>query len=520
MTTPKASAEEVDNESTLYLLGGSDEERKLSLEAGTEEAIDVVEQEGVLTYKIDHVNGEYDGSGHALAELYLNAGIVPGIATSAIVSYDFDGDGEWDRTEKSEQMNTNDLDSYERFERELTIEINGQDYSDFSNGSIMIEIYPLFGSDNVEVKVNAPSDTSKIILPYTLSIGEDNGEDPGDGEDPGNGEDPGDGEDPGNGEDPDDGEDPGNGEDPGDGKDPGNGETPGDGGESGELDWQLTWEDNFEGNELDESKWNYSTGNGHAEGIPGWGNEELQFHQKENVKVEDGKLIIEGKKEAASDEYGSYEYTSGLIDTRGKFAQKYGRFEAKMKLPEGSGYWPAFWMMPEDDVYGGWAISGEIDIMEAAGHNPNVIGGALHYGGQWPNNTYTAKDYVFPEGSDNTDFNVYSIEWEPGEIRYYVNDDLYQTLNNWHATDSDGEKYAYPAPFDQEFHIIFDLSIGGWYGKQPDETTGFPGKMEVEYVRAYELPEYKEPKEPGFEVGELPSDAKEAIDGNLSLIHI
>lgn len=177
-----------------------------------------------------------------------------------------------------------------------------------------------------------------------------------------------------------------------------------------ELEWLLTWEDNFEGETLDETKWNYAIGNGHTEGIPGWGNEEKQFHQPDNVWVEDGKLIIEGRQEQVSDEYGTYDYTSGLIDTRGKFSQKYGKFEARMKLPAGQGYWPAFWMMPEHDVYGGWAASGEIDIMEAAGSRLNRIGGAIHYGGPWPNNTYTAKDYVFPEGIDITDFNVYSIE--------------------------------------------------------------------------------------------------------------
>ena len=286
-------------------------------------------------------------------------------------------------------------------------------------------------------------------------------------------------------------------------------------------DWTLVWEDNFEGSELDTSKWNYDIGNGFYDNsgnyISGWGNEELQFYKEDNVRVSDGKLIIKGLKENASDDKGTYQYTSGKIHTQGKFSQKYGKFEARMALPKGQGYWPAFWMMPEEDKYGGWAASGEIDIMENAGGTPHKIGGAIHYGGQWPNNTYTAKDYYFPEGKDVTDFNVYSVEWEPGEIRWYVNGQLYQTLNNWSSTGAGNPtKFAYPAPFDQEFYIILNLAIGGWYGGNPDGSTEFPGEMIVDYVKVYELTgrDYKEPVEPEFEAEELPADAKHAVDGN------
>ena len=283
--------------------------------------------------------------------------------------------------------------------------------------------------------------------------------------------------------------------------------------------WDLVWEESFSGSKLDTSKWNYDTGNGYvgADGtyVSGWGNEELEYYQKENVSVEDGKLVIEAKKEQVSDTRGTYDFTSGKITTKGKFSQKYGKFEAKIKLPQGQGYWPAFWMMPQNDVYGGWAASGEIDIMEAAGGDIKAAGGAIHYGSQWPNNTYTAKDYHFLEGKDITDFNVYSVEWEPGEIRWYVNGELFQTLNNWSSTGAgNATKYAYPAPFDQEFYLILNLAVGGWYGGNPDQTTEFPGKMEVEYVRVYEKDEYREPVEPSFEAEELPEGTKAAIDGN------
>ncbi|WP_226682328.1 glycoside hydrolase family 16 protein [Sutcliffiella horikoshii] len=255
-------------------------------------------------------------------------------------------------------------------------------------------------------------------------------------------------------------------------------------------DWQLVWEDNFDGRELDQSKWSYDTGNGFMKPDgnyePGWGNEELQYYSKNNVTVEDGKLVITGKMETASDDHGKYEYTSGKVHTKGKFSQLYGRFEAKIKLPGGQGYWPAFWMMPEEDKYGGWAASGEIDIMEAKGARVNTVGGAIHYGSQWPNNTYTAKDHLLGENSSITDYNVYAVEWEPGEIRWSVNGEVFQTLNKWSSMDSDNEKkHAYPAPFDQKFYIILNLAIGGWYGGAPDESTKFPGKMEVDYVRVY-----------------------------------
>ncbi|WP_249414156.1 carbohydrate binding domain-containing protein [Alteribacter keqinensis] len=292
-------------------------------------------------------------------------------------------------------------------------------------------------------------------------------------------------------------------------------------GETEDDDWMLTWEDQFEGDELDPDKWTIDTGNGFYDAngswVPGWGNEELQSYQEDNVKVEDGKLILEGREETVTDETGTYEYTSGKVHSQGKFSQKYGKFEAKMALPEGQGYWPAFWMMPEDDVYGGWAASGEIDIMEAAGGRPDHIGGAIHYGAEWPNNTYTAKDYYFPDGTDITDFNVYSVEWEPGEIRWYVNGELYQTLNNWSTTGAGNPaKFSYPAPFDQEFYLILNLAVGGWYGGDPDHTTDFPGEVVIDYVKAYELTgrDYMEPVEPVFEAEELPENAKEAIDGN------
>ncbi|PRO66095.1 glycoside hydrolase family 16 protein [Alkalicoccus urumqiensis] len=276
--------------------------------------------------------------------------------------------------------------------------------------------------------------------------------------------------------------------------------------ESSEPNWQLTFEDNFDGTELDTDKWRIDIGNGFFDGdeyVEGWGNNEKQSYQEDNVRVEDGRLILEAREEQTSDEHGDYDYTSGKILTDEKFSQAYGRFEASMKLPEGQGFWPAFWMMPQDDVYGGWAASGEIDIMENRGSHTDEVGAAIHYGDLWPNNTYSEQSYDFPEGQSTTDFNEYAVEWEPGEIRWYVNDELYSTKTEWST------KYGeYPAPFDQEFYMILNLAIGGWYGGDPDETTGFPAQVEVEYVRAYEDADAEHPP-PGEKIDPEESDEEE-----------
>lgn len=287
-------------------------------------------------------------------------------------------------------------------------------------------------------------------------------------------------------------------------------------GDAEEIDWQLVWSDEFDGDSLDLSKWRYDIGNYILSGdewVPGWGNNESQFYQEDNVRVEDGRLIIEAREESVSDEHDTYDYTSGKIMTDGHFSQTYGRFEARMKLPAGQGFWPAFWMMPQDDVYGGWAASGEIDIMENRGDYLNTVGAAVHFGGGWPNNTHTHGEYTFQGDTDITDFNVYSLEWGPGELRWYVNDDLYYRTSDWYS-----ENGEYPAPFDQDFYLILNLAVGGWYGLEPDESTPFPSQVEVDYVRVYEDPNVGEiptpDPDPDPEIPEDPENPEEEFDVN------
>ena len=170
--------------------------------------------------------------------------------------------------------------------------------------------------------------------------------------------------------------------------------------------WELVWSDEFNGSSLDGAKWNIQTGDGTAEGIPGWGNNELQSYQAANISVGGGSLTITARQEAAD----GREYTSARINTANKLDVRYGRIEASIHAPGGQGLWSAFWMLPTDSEYGTWAAGGEIDIMEVFSRNPRPFNqAALHYGMAWPLNTFTYAKY---EGVDPADgFHVYAVEW-------------------------------------------------------------------------------------------------------------
>lgn len=285
--------------------------------------------------------------------------------------------------------------------------------------------------------------------------------------------------------------------------------------------WDLIWSDEFDGtgdnvdtNGVNLDKWGYQEGDGTEYGVPSWGNNEQQYYRKENISVDPntGHLVITAKKEA----YKGKPYTSGRLWTSGTFTKAYGKFEARMKLPDGEGIWPAFWMMPADSEYGGWAASGEIDIMEARGRLPEEVGGTIHYGKNAPNNKSTGAAYYFPEGEDITGYHTYSVEWEPGELRWYVDGKLYQKLTNWNSWGADQpDKYAYPAPFDKPFYIILNLAVGGVFdNNRLPADSDVPAQMEVDYVRAYELASrpYKTPIEPTNVKDAVPANAKAIVD--------
>jgi len=249
----------------------------------------------------------------------------------------------------------------------------------------------------------------------------------------------------------------------------------------------LIWTDDFDGTALSQD-WEPMIGDGTSYGLPaGWGNLELQYYtdRPENLYVSDGLLHI-----VAQDElYEGHDYTSARIRTRYEQDFLYGRLEASIKLPTGKGMWPAFWMMPTYDVYGTWAASGEIDIVEAFIDEdfPSRISGTIHYGGEWPDQVKTS--FTYAEGQNpkkmtdfSQEFHVYAIEWEPEEIRFYYEGTLYGTATNWWSSGG-----AFPAPFDQYFHFLLNVAVGGEAVGPPDATTPFPQEMLVDYVRVYNL---------------------------------
>ena len=240
----------------------------------------------------------------------------------------------------------------------------------------------------------------------------------------------------------------------------------------------LVWNDEFDGAQLDPEVWFFETGDGSQYGIPGWGNNELQWYLPDSAQLENGMLVITARQEIQSGK----DYTSARINTRDRFAFKYGRIEARIRLPGGQGLWPAFWLLPQDSAYGGWAASGEIVIMEAVNLGAaggNTVHGTLHYGGEWPNNVFTGDSYVVPTDA-RTEFHEYALEWDATEMRWYVDGVLYAMQNNWFSTSA-----PYPAPFDQPFYILLNAAVGGNFPGAPNAGTEFPVTMEVDYVRVY-----------------------------------
>jgi beta-glucanase (GH16 family) len=240
----------------------------------------------------------------------------------------------------------------------------------------------------------------------------------------------------------------------------------------------LVWSDEFDAAQLDPETWFFEEGDGSQYGIPGWGNNELQWYLPNSARLENGNLVITARNAASNGK----NYTSARINTRDRFALRYGRIEARMRLPDGQGIWPAFWMLPQDNVYGGWAASGEIDIVEAVNLGVaanNTVHGTIHYGGEWPGNTFSGGEYLVPMDAA-ANFHVYALEWDPDQIRWYVDGQLYSMKNSWSSAGA-----PFPAPFDQHFYILLNVAVGGNWPGAPDASTVFPVTMEVDYVRVY-----------------------------------
>jgi beta-glucanase (GH16 family) len=240
--------------------------------------------------------------------------------------------------------------------------------------------------------------------------------------------------------------------------------------------YTLAWADEFNAGSLDASAWTVEGGDG-CPNLCGWGNNELEYYtgRPDNLFFQDGKLIIEAKKESFSGK----NYTSSKIVSRGKKTFKFGRIDIRAKLPKGKGIWPALWMLPQNNVYGAWPTSGEIDIMELVGHEPNKVYGTLHYG-PGPGSTMINRGYTLPvAGTFNDEFHVFSIEWKLDQIKFFVDGNLYSTVNK---PDLGSATY----PFNEDFFFIFNLAVGGNWPGNPDATTYFPQWLIVDYVRVYQ----------------------------------
>lgn len=234
---------------------------------------------------------------------------------------------------------------------------------------------------------------------------------------------------------------------------------------------KLIWSDEFDKKGLpDAAKWNYDTGGS------GFGNEEAQFYTKdrlENARVENGKLIIEARRENRDDK----KYTSARLLTKGKFSFQYGTVEVRAKLPKGRGTWPAIWMMSEDMKK--WPDDGELDIMEHVGYHQGYIHASVHTK-KYNHVLHTQKtDTLFVKDASDK-FHVYKADWSPEKIEVYIDNQKFFTYEN-------KEKSFEAWPFDKPYFIILNLAIGGfWGGKEGIDDTIFPQKFEIDYVRVYQ----------------------------------
>nr|WP_314446240.1 glycoside hydrolase family 16 protein [uncultured Sphingomonas sp.] len=272
-----------------------------------------------------------------------------------------------------------------------------------------------------------------------------------------------------------------------------------------EQGWQLIWSDEFEGSAVDPAKWDFDRD------CWGGGNSERQCYtdRPANAAVAGGLLTITARQErftgpalpahmrtSATVEQATKDYTSARLVTRGKAAWRYGRIEVRAKLPAGQGTWPAIWMLPEEQAYGSWAASGEIDILEAvnlgvacatcpAGRE-NTILGTLHFGGKWPANAFNSTETNAPDVLDG--FHTFGIVWAPGRIDWTYDGRVFATKRRgdwWSAASSDPD-----APFDRPFHLILNLAVGGGLSEERGlkgvDPNIWPQTMQVDWVRVWQ----------------------------------
>jgi beta-glucanase (GH16 family) len=242
--------------------------------------------------------------------------------------------------------------------------------------------------------------------------------------------------------------------------------------------WTLTWSDEFngpDGSAVDPTKWTHDTGG------TGWGNNELEYYTNgtQNAALQGGYLVITATTQGAAQykcSYGTCNYTSARLKTQGLFSQQYGRFEARVQMPTGKGLWPAVWMLGDNINTVHWPACGEIDFMETIGTDIKRNHGSLHMPGDNPSGTYT-----LPNGASFADaFHTFAIEWEPGTIRFYVDDQLYETQLRTSVPATGTWEFEHP------FFLLVNVAVGGTWPGSPDTTTTFPQTMKVDWVRVYQ----------------------------------
>jgi beta-glucanase (GH16 family) len=259
--------------------------------------------------------------------------------------------------------------------------------------------------------------------------------------------------------------------------------------------YTLVWSEEFDGNEISTLNWIHELGDGTGYGLPsGWGNDELQLYTdaSENSYIEENADGVSALVIAATEESPG-NYRSGKLTTQGLQSFRYGKIDARIKLPTAQGMWPAFWMLGDNFPTIGWAGCGEIDIIELVGFEPDVVHGNIHYvdGGQ--NYADAEGDPKMINETFDQNYHNFSIEWTPTEIQWFLDEELFKTT----SIDNDGLK-----EFDRSFYLILNVAVGGNWPGSPDATTTFPQKMYVDYIRYYSKNGFTVLSEPVLDVDE------------------
>lgn len=245
--------------------------------------------------------------------------------------------------------------------------------------------------------------------------------------------------------------------------------------QTGKSKWKLVWTEDFKGNHLDTTTWNYEVND------KGGGNHEYQYYtaRDTNSYVKGGMLHIRGLKE----DYKTRRYTSARLTTRYKKDFTFGKMEIRAKIPVGKGLWPAIWMMPTDDKFGGWPLSGEIDIMETKGQYPDTLYGTAHFGPAPPNNRWkgalTEREVAKGWGDG---FHTYGIEWKQDTIAWYVDGRKYHEVTKDDVTNVNGVPY----PFNERFHFILNMAIGGDFVNGAPDDSVLPREFLVDYIKVWQ----------------------------------